>query len=326
MSSRNDVVNLINSWVGKRESNGSFKEIIDIYNSHSQLPRGIKMSYSWAWCACTWSALAIKLGLTHIMPIEISCGYLIDEAKKMECWEERDDYIPSPGDACLYDWQDNGIGDNTGWPDHVGTVTYVNPSAGYFVVTEGNYSNSVKKRTVSINGTGIRGFIVPKYDPVHKEEVSSLLESGKTNYEVAHEVIAGIWGDGELRKSRLTAYGYNYDAIRDLVNSILNDTAVKPKDPVQDINQPCEKKVVASCYAKCYDSSTSGRYVTTDKLYLRNDAGTNKKALCVMPKGIEIICYGYYNSFGGTKWPFVQVAIDGVSYEGFCSIKYLKKI
>ena len=42
------------------------------------------MEYSWPWCACTWSALAIKLGYTDIMPIEISCPELIIAAKKME--------------------------------------------------------------------------------------------------------------------------------------------------------------------------------------------------------------------------------------------------
>lgn len=54
--------------------------------------------------------------------------------------------------------------DNTGTPDHVGVIVEVHESAGYFVVVEGNYSNAVKKRTLSINGRYIRGFISPKYD------------------------------------------------------------------------------------------------------------------------------------------------------------------
>ena len=41
------------------------------------------------------------------MPVEISCYYLIEAAKKMGCWQENDAYIPNPGDAILYDWQDN---------------------------------------------------------------------------------------------------------------------------------------------------------------------------------------------------------------------------
>ena len=53
--SRQKVVALARSWIGKNESDGSFKSIIDIYNSYEgTLPRGIKMQYDWAWCACTW--------------------------------------------------------------------------------------------------------------------------------------------------------------------------------------------------------------------------------------------------------------------------------
>lgn len=164
---RSEVVNLVKSWEGKNEADGSFKEIIDIYNSLgiSKLPRKIKMTYTMAWCACTWSALAIKLGYTKIIPIEISCGNLIEKAKKLGIWTENDEYIPSPGDAVLYDWQDSGKGDNTGWPDHVGVVIEVNKAGGYFIVMEGNYNNAVKKRKMLINGKNIRGFITPKYDP-----------------------------------------------------------------------------------------------------------------------------------------------------------------
>ena len=77
--SRQKVVDLALSWVGKKESDGSYKSIIDIYNTlpTAQLPRKTKMQYGWAWCACTWSALAVKLGYTAIMPIEISCYYII---------------------------------------------------------------------------------------------------------------------------------------------------------------------------------------------------------------------------------------------------------
>ena len=137
MYSRQSVVNLVNSWVGKKESDGSHKSIIDIYNTlpADKVPRKTKMMYGWAWCACTWSALAVKLNYLAIMPIEISCYYLIEAAKKMGVWQENDDYIPEPGDAILYDWQDSGTGDNTGNPDHVGTVTYVNRYSCYMVVT-----------------------------------------------------------------------------------------------------------------------------------------------------------------------------------------------
>lgn len=167
---RSEVVKLINSWDGKNETDGSFKEIIDIYNSlGNKRPRKVKMTYTMPWCAVTWSALAIKLGYTSVMPIECSCGELIKKAEEMGIWVEDDEYIPQPGDAVLYDWQDSGTGDNKGWPDHIGTVVEVNIAGGYFYVREGNYSNAVKRRKLLINGKNIRGFITPKYDDEPKK-------------------------------------------------------------------------------------------------------------------------------------------------------------
>lgn len=163
------VVTLANSWLGKNEADGSFKSIIDTYNTLplDQLPRRTKMLYNWEWCACTWSALAVKLGYLDIMPIEISCYYLIERAKQMGIWIEEDNRVPKLAEAVLYDWDDGAnysATDNKGNPEHVGVVVEVDASAGYFVVVEGNYSNSVKKRTLAINGRYIRGFISPKYD------------------------------------------------------------------------------------------------------------------------------------------------------------------
>ena len=40
----------------------------------------------------------------------------------------------------------------------------------------------------------------------------------KTTDQIAEEVIAGQWGNGSYRKKRLTAAGYNYDAVQKVVN------------------------------------------------------------------------------------------------------------
>lgn len=71
MRSRQEVVNKARSWVGLNEADGSFKQLIDLYNSHTPLARGVKMQYDWEWCATFVSALAIALGYTDIIPVEI---------------------------------------------------------------------------------------------------------------------------------------------------------------------------------------------------------------------------------------------------------------
>ena len=43
----------------------------------------------------------------------------------MGIWVENDAYTPSTGDMTLYDWDDNGVGDNTGSADHIGIVVSV---------------------------------------------------------------------------------------------------------------------------------------------------------------------------------------------------------
>lgn len=321
--SRQKVADQAEAWVGLKESDGSFKVIIDIYNSKEPFPRGTKMLYSWEWCAATWSAIAKKLGYTEIMPVEISCYYIIEEAKKMGCWQENDAYVPNIGDACLYDWEDSGVGDNMGGADHIGTVTYVNRSAGYFVVTEGNNSGSVKKRTVSINGRYIRGFITPHYTDNTVKTESDQRKAGKSVDTVAHEVIAEQWGDGETRKANLRAHGYDPVVIQNRVNEILNGTTGKKQEPAKPTSG--KKKVTSTCYARGMDARLSGTYTATANLYCRNDAGTNKRALCCMPAGQKVHCYGYYSTANGVKWLYIQFELNGVTYTGFSSSAYLKK-
>ena len=322
--SRQKVADQAEAWVGLKESDGSFKAIIDIYNSKEPFPRGTKMLYSWPWCAATWSAIAKKLGYTAVMPVEISCYYIIEEAKKMGCWQEADNYVPNIGDGVLYDWEDSGSGDNHGAPDHIGTVTYVNRSAGYFVVTEGNYSNSVKKRTIDINGRFIRGFITPHYTDNTVKAESDQRKAGKSVDTIAREVITGLWGNGSDRVANLKAKGYDPAAVQKRVNEILNGTTAKKQEQAKPTSG--KKEVTSTCYARGKDARLSGAYTATADLYCRNDAGTNKKALCCMPAGTKVHCYGYYSTANGVKWLYIQFELNGVTYTGFSSSAYLKKV
>lgn len=162
MKTANEIISFLKSWEGKKESDNSYLEIINIYNSAKPLPRNYKLKKTDNWCAATISAAAIKLGYTDIIPIECSCGKMVEKAQKMGIWQENDAYFPNPGDLILYDWQDNGKGDNKGWPDHIGMVISVND--GKISVIEGNYQDSVKVRTIPVNGKYIRGYITPHYD------------------------------------------------------------------------------------------------------------------------------------------------------------------
>lgn len=169
---REKIVAQARGWIGCKESDGSHKKIIDTYNSYAPRARGYKLEYTDPWCAGFASACAIACGATDIIPTEVGCQKHIELFKKKGIWVEEDTYTPEPGDYIFYDWQDNGVGDNEGYSDHVGIVEKV--TRGVITVIEGNCSNAVKRRTLEVNGKYIRGYGVPKYDTEAKEESSEL--------------------------------------------------------------------------------------------------------------------------------------------------------
>lgn len=279
---RQKVVGIAQKYIGCKESDGSHKKIIDIYNSHKPLARGYAVKYTDAWCSTFASAVAIEAGLTDIIPTECGCEKHIQLFKNMGSWEENDAHVPGPGDYVFYDWDDSGVGDDKGSADHVGIVEKVVGST--ITVIEGNYSDSVKRRSLAVNGRYIRGYGVPKYSSKATasgggtstgSDTGSSAASGDTIYtvkagdtlsgiaarygttyqklaeyngianpniirvgqkiripgsgtpkkstdEIAKEVIAGKWGNGADRKSRLTAAGYDYSTIQKRVNEMLS--------------------------------------------------------------------------------------------------------
>ena len=158
---RNEILRQVQAWVGRKESDGSHKQIIDLYNTIDPLPRGYKLRYTDPWCAGMISALAVACKATDIIPLECSCLRMIEKAREMDIWVECDAYLPLPGDIMLYDWDDSGMGENTNHPDHVGIVEKCSGNA--ITVIEGNYSGAVKRRSISVDGKYIRGYITPKY-------------------------------------------------------------------------------------------------------------------------------------------------------------------
>ena len=217
------VLELARAWIGKNEADGSHKEIIDIYNAHLPLARGYKVKYTDSWCATFVSAVAIKLGYTDIIPTECGCEKMIDSFKAINRWIENENRTPKPGNIIFYDYQDKEDYENTdcvGWSDHVGIVESV--SDGIITLIEGNYDDAVKRRNLAVNGRYIRGYGVPNYDS--EKYITSENTNKKTVEEIAKEVIAGLWGNGEERKKKLQAAGYSYATIQEEVNDILDES------------------------------------------------------------------------------------------------------
>ena len=87
-------------------------------------------------------------------------------------------------------------------------------------------------------------------------EVNSRLSAqpAKSVDEVAREVIRGEWGNGSDRRQRLEAAGYDYDAVQDCVNELMNSKE-EPEQPTEPI--PAEP----------VEPATEPEKPATDKLY-----------------------------------------------------------
>lgn len=110
------------------------------------------------------------------------------------------------------------------------------------------------------NGDARKNALGARYDAVQAIINSRLKPAKKSNEEIAKEVLAGQWGNGEDRKNRLTAAGYDYNAIQNVVNSM-----VQPK--VQEVY----------CTVKAGDtlSGIAARYGTTYQAIARLNGISN---------------------------------------------------
>ena len=114
---------------------------------------------------------------------------------------------------------------------HVAIVEKINTD-GSIVTSNSDYGGKrfftrIFTKPYSMRGYTFQGFI---YNPAVKCETVS-----KSTIEIANEVIAGKWGNGEERRNRLTQAGYDYQTIQNEVNRIVKGSNSKPSLSVHDV-------------------------------------------------------------------------------------------
>lgn len=157
---RSSTVETMRGWRGTRKGSDGHEAILEIYNSIRPLPRGYELQPSDNWCAGCVSAAFQLHGLTPIMVPECSCSAMVEGAKARGLWRGSRDYVPAPGDICLFDW-----GADKSARYHVGLVTARDNTQ--ITTTEGNRTvngvSQVADRTFPVGWACIWGYIVPDY-------------------------------------------------------------------------------------------------------------------------------------------------------------------
>jgi hypothetical protein len=157
------------------------------------------------WCAMFVSWVASKAGASKIIPKHAYTPAGAQWFKDRGQWHSS----PRAGDIVYFDFPGDGVNRIS----HVGIVEAVLKD-GSIITIEGN-TNSAGSREGNgvwrkIRKTGIKGYGRPKYTRVLK-----------SNTTIAKEVIAGKWGYGADRVTRLTKAGYNAAAVQKIVNKLV---------------------------------------------------------------------------------------------------------
>lgn len=119
------------------------------------------------------------------------------------------------------------------------------------------------------------------------EPTPSTPSGSKSNEELADEVIAGKWGNGDDRKNRLTAAGYNYSAIQSIVNQKLSGGSSTLK-PSTKSNETIAQEVINGAWGNGQerkDKLTAAGYdynaiqsIVNQKLGAGSSSNSNKKS------------------------------------------------
>lgn len=101
-------------------------------------------------------------------------------------------------------------------------------------------------------GRGNDGQSTPPYDDTNDWALGGSVAppaGGKSNEQVASEVLAGQWGNGDERRNKLAAAGYNPDVIQSIVNARLGGGGAAPKKS----NDVVAQEVIAGAWGNGQD-------------------------------------------------------------------------
>lgn len=141
--------------------------------------------------------------------------------------------------------------------------------------------------------------------PVEKKETEKTTEKKdlKSLDVIANEVIAGNWGNDPERTKKLKEAGYDAKAVQKKVNELLNKNAVAPVTTNGRTITPAQSR----------NDDLAGTYtVSVDALNMRYIPNklTNDNIIKVLKRGEKVQNFGFYTSFGNSKWLLIKHGSD----------------
>ena len=219
------ILNHAKSYLGTVQGDSKHKDLINMYNAVKPRPVGYKMKYNDNWCAAFITVMADLADVSSIVGRECGVHRFYENFKKRGMWIGVNE--PRAGDVVIFDWRKDG------WRDHIGLVEIFDGEM--VTVIEGNTARRVARRAYKYNDWRISGYDRPDYPSGVNNPKKPLITD-----ELAHEVISGVWGNGDTRVQRLTDAGYDPTAVQKSVNRLISSN----KSPLK-LNRVITKEVIA---------------------------------------------------------------------------------
>ena len=318
---RKTVVSIMLGWVGGRQGGTIHKEILKIWNDYAA-KHGLPHAYeSYAWCAETASAAYIKAGIGPYVPLSMSCGSLIDQAKAKGWWIENDAHRPKIGDEVIYGWNAPRTGDAPGkyYHDHVGIVVSVGKDT--FTVVEGNAGSpsQVRKLTRDVDFRYISGFICPDFKTLAKKLTPAKTTQKTTEKKEASKPAAQKPAAGTIK---IAKDAESYTVQKGDTLSEIAKAAGTTVEKLQEINGIKNANLIRS--GKVIRLKAS-KYKRTWTVTAENGLNIRKEPvdgviLKAMPFRARCICDGQSKKVNGVVW--LHVTYGNVT--GWSSSEYLK--
>lgn len=210
------------SYIGVKQGDARHKDLVRKYNAVKPLPMGYPLKENDDWCAAFVTVMADLTNCSKYIGRECGVHRFGQIFRKKGIWIGLEK--PRPGDIVIFDWQKNA------WMDHIGIVEKL--SANKVTVIEGNTSKRVARKVYNWNDWRVAGYARPKYP-------TSVENPSKSTDELAREVIAGKWGNGDERKEKLEKAGHDVGRIQKEVNKQLNQSKMPLKS-----NETIAKEVI----------------------------------------------------------------------------------
>lgn len=190
--------------------NAGKEKLISYYNANCfplvDRNRRYMMRSNDEWCMMFCSVVGHKAGYSKDnFPYEVSVYYAVQKAREQGLYTADKSGL-RVGDMVIYDWGYRG-----GY-NHVGFIYEIKDN--YLEVIEGNYSNTVKIRTVKRTSKALQGFILLDRLTPETEILTDSVDYGK----LVSDVLKGLYGNGDERIEKL---GKHYAEVQKRINKLI---------------------------------------------------------------------------------------------------------